>query len=83
MLSIFSGVAVETEIEQHLHHLGVRAAVERSLQRRDAGHDRGVHIRERGGRHARRERRRVQLVIGVEHERHVERARGERVGRGP
>ena len=40
-----------------------------------AADDRRVDVGERRGRDARRERRRVQLVIGVQHQRHVERAR--------
>ena len=65
---------------QQPHHVGVRAAVQRTLQRADRADDRRMQIGERRGRDARGERRRVQLVIRVQHERDVERARRQRVG---
>ena len=71
---------VLAEIEQHLHHLGVGAAVQRALQRADGRDDRRVDVGERGGGHARREGRRVQLVIGVQRERDVEGFHRERAG---
>ena len=52
----------------------VRAAVLRAAQRANAAGDAGVEIRARAGDHARRERRRVELVLGVQHERRVHRA---------
>ena len=52
----------------------VRAAVLRAAQRADAAGDAGVQIRARAGDDARRERRGVELVLGVQHERRVHRA---------
>jgi len=56
------------ELEQHLHHLGVRPAVERSGQRAHTGGDRRVHVR-LGGRHlAGGKRGGVERVLGVQDE---------------
>ena len=52
----------------------VRAAVLRAAQRADAAGDAGVQIRARAGDDAGRERGRVELVLGVQHERRVHRA---------
>ena len=65
------------EIEQHLHHLGVGAAVQRPLERADRRDHRRVDVGERGGGHAPGEGRRVQLVIGVQRQRDVERLHGQ------
>ena len=67
---------VRADLEQQPHDVGVGAAVQRPLQRRRSPADDGrVDVGERRGRDARGERRRVQLVVGVEDQRHVERAR--------
>ena len=68
------GARVLSELEQHLHHFGVGAAVQRPFERADPRHDRRVHVGERRGRDPRRERRRVQLVIRVQDQRDVHRA---------
>ena len=62
------GPGVLAEIEQHFHHFGIRAAMQRALQRADGADDGGVNARERGGRHARRELGRIELVIRVQDE---------------
>ncbi len=72
------GAGVLADVEQHLHDVGVGAAVQRALQRADRRDDGRVDVGERRGGDARGERRRVQLVVGVQHERDVERARGQR-----
>ncbi len=72
------GTGVLADVEQHLHDVGVRAAVQRPLQRADGADDRRMHVGQRRRRDARGERRGVQLVIGVQHQRHVEGARRER-----
>ena len=51
----------------------VGAAVLRAAQRADRAGDRRVHVGARAGDHARGERRRVELVLGVEDERRVHR----------
>ena len=71
------GGRVLPDLEQHLHHFGVGAAVQRSLERADAGHDRRVHVGERRGGDARGKRRRVELVIRVQRQRDVHRARSQ------
>src|SRR5579864_4182141 len=53
-------------LEEQLHDLGIRPAVERSLQGADGGHDGGVDVGQRRGGDARGERRRVELMIGVQ-----------------
>jgi hypothetical protein len=53
-----------------------RAAVQRTRERRERGGDAGVQVGAGGGRHARREGRGVQLVVGAQHQRAVERALG-------
>ena len=78
-VSTRSPVAVCAELEQHLHDFRVRAAVQRPFERADRGDDRGVDVGQRGRGDARGERRRVQLVIGVQHQRDVERANRRRV----
>ena len=57
------------------HHVGVRAAVQRALQRADRRDGGGVQIGQRGRGDAGRKRRCVQLVIRVQDERDVERPR--------
>ena len=74
------GRGVLADLEQHLHHLGVGAAVQRPLQRADAGDDRRVDVGEGGGGDARGEGRGVQLVVGVQHQRDVHRPHRGRVG---
>ena len=63
------------DLEQHRQHVLVGAAVARALQRRDGGGDRGVQVGQRGDGHARRERRRVQLVVGVKSQHEVQHPR--------
>ena len=70
-------VRVAADGEQHPHDGGVGPAVQGALQRRDPRHDGRVEVGEGGRRHPRRERRRVELVVGVENQPHVERAGGE------
>ena len=57
------------------HDVGVRAAVKQALERADCADERRVDVGERRRRHARGKRRSVQLVIRVQHQRDVERAR--------
>ena len=73
-----SGGRVLADLEQHLHHFRVGAAVQRAFQRADAGDDRRVHVGQRRRRDARGKRRGVQLVIGVQRQRDVHRAHGRR-----
>ena len=74
-----SGGASWPDLDQQPHDVSVRAAVKRSLERADGGDDCGIEVGERRGSDAGRERRRVQLVIGVQDERDVERMRRQRV----
>jgi len=55
--------------------------MERPLQGADGRGDGAVQVRERRGGHDGRERRRVEAVVGVEHQRHVEGLREDVVGR--
>ena len=71
--SMRSARGVLAELEQQLHHLLVGAAVERALRGADAGDDGRVDVGERRGGHAGGEGRGVQLVVGVQHERDVDR----------
>ena len=66
---------VGADLEQQPHHVGVGAAVQRALQRADRADDRRVDVGERRGGDAGREGGRVQLVVGVQHQRDVEGAR--------
>ena len=72
------GRRVLADLDEQPHHIGIRAAVERSLERADGADDGRVEVGEGRGRDARGERRRVQLVVGVQHQRDVEGARRER-----
>jgi hypothetical protein len=60
---------------EELHRRLVGAAVDRALEGGDRSRHRRVHVRERAGHDPGRERRRVQLVLGVQDHRHVERPR--------
>src|SRR5215213_7186318 len=62
-------------LKEHLHHVSVRAAVERPRERGYRARHGAVHVGERARDDARRERGRVQLVVCVEYEAHVEYAR--------
>src|SRR4030095_2034074 len=73
------GWRVDAELEQHLHDVGVRAAVQRTLEGGDAGHERGVNTVQGGRRDSCGKRRRVQLVVRVQHERAVKGPDRERV----
>ncbi len=73
--STFSVGRVLPDLEQQAHHVGVGAAVERPLERADRADDRRMHVGQRGRRHTRREGGRVELVVGVQHQRDVERPR--------
>jgi hypothetical protein len=66
------------DLDQQLHHVGVGAAVQRTLQRADRADDRRIEIGQCRRGDARGERRRVQLVIGVQRQRDVEGARRQR-----
>ena len=57
---------VLAEVEQHPHHVGVGAAVQRPFERADRRDDRRIDVGQRGRGHASRKRRGVQLVIGVQ-----------------
>ena len=61
------------DLLQHLDDGLVGAAVQRAPQGADAGSGRGVQVRLRRGDHAYGRRRTVLLVVGVEHQHHVER----------
>ena len=63
------------DLLEHQEHVLVRAAVTRALQDADGRHHGGVEIGQRGHGHARREGRRVELVVGVQREGDVEDAR--------
>jgi hypothetical protein len=58
---------------QHLQHLLVGAAVQRTEQCVDAGGDRGEEVGLRGAHHAHRGRRAVLLVVGVQDQQQVQR----------
>ena len=51
-----------------MEHSLVSAAMERSLERTDGGRYGGVHVRQRGGGHARRKRGSIQFVVGMQDE---------------
>ena len=72
------GTRVLADLDEQPHHVGIRAAVQRPLERADRSDDGRVDVGEGRGGDARREGRRVQLVVGVQHERDVERTRRER-----
>ena len=63
---------VVADLEKHLHDVGVRTAVKRARQSRDAGGDAAVHSGQRARNDTRRECRSVQLVIGVQDQANVE-----------
>ncbi len=65
---------------QHPQHRLVGAAVQRAVERGDAGGDRRVGIDLRGADRAHGVGRAVLLVVGVEDEEHVERLRQARIG---
>src|SRR5439155_1155823 len=68
------------DLVDHQHHLLIGAAVQRPLEGADGRGDRRVHVREGGGGDACRERRGVELVIGVQDQRDVEGLHGEGAG---
>ena len=61
---------------EYVKHGLVGAAVQRALKRPNGGNHRRVHIRERGGCHASRERGSIQFVIGVQNQSDVQRPLG-------
>ena len=65
------------DLQEHPHDADVRAAVQRPLERADARDDARVHVGEGRHRDPGRERRGVQLVVGVEDQRGVHRLLGE------
>ena len=67
------GVLGRADLLQDLPRLLVGPAVERALERADRRDDPRIDVRERRDRHPGRERRGVQLVLGVEDQREVER----------
>src|SRR5437773_4470718 len=73
-------VLVASDLGQQVHHLLVGATVQRALEGADGAGDGGVHVGQRGGDHARREGRRVHLVVGVQDQCNVERPRRLLVG---
>ena len=66
------------DLLHHQHDLLVGPAVQRALERADAGHDRGVHVGQGRRGDAGREGGGVELVIGVEDEGDVEGLGGQR-----
>ena len=68
------------DLAQHRQDVLVGAPVLGTLERRDRRHDRRVQIRQRGHGDAERERRGVELVIGVQRQHEIEHARD--LGRG-
>ena len=68
------------DLEQHAHHLLVRAAVQRALERPDRGHHARVEPRERARGDARREGRGVELVVRVQDQAGVELLDALRIG---
>ena len=64
-------------LEQHLHDADVGAPVKRALERPDSGNHPRVHVGQGRHRDPRRERGRVQLVVGMEDQRRVHRLLGE------
>ena len=68
------------DLEQHREDVLVGAAVARALERRDGGGHRGVQIGQGGDGHTRRERRRIQLMVGVKIEDEVQHPRHLRGG---
>ena len=67
-----AGVLGRADPFEDLPGLFIGAAVERALQRADRGDDAGVDVRKRRYRDPRRERRGVELVLGVEDHGEVE-----------
>jgi len=62
--AVFVGVA---GFQKHLHHVLVRAAVQRTLEGGDGGGHCRVDVRQRRGRHPTGERAGVQAVFGLYH----------------
>src|SRR3954451_4840540 len=73
------GRRILADLDQQAHHVGIGAAVQGTLQRANRADGRRVQVGERCGGHARGKRGGVQFMIRVQHERDIERARGERV----
>ena len=67
--------SLRADLDEEPHDVRVRAAVQRALERADRADDRRIQVGQRRGGDAGRERRGVQLVVGVQHQRDVERAR--------
>ena len=68
---------VLSDVQQQPHDVRVGPAVQRPLQGANCGDDGGVDVGEGRRRHARGERRGVQLVIGVQNQRDIEGTRRE------
>ena len=66
------------EVDQHPHHLGIGSTMEGPLEGADPGDDGRVEVTQGRSGHARGEGRGIQLMLGMQHQRHVERPRGER-----
>ena len=66
-------LSFDADPAQHPQHRLVGAAVQRAVERGDAGGDRGVGVDLRGADRADRVGRAVLLVVGVQDEQHVER----------
>ena len=60
------------DLVEHVHHVLVGAAVQRSFERADGRRDRRVHVRERGRGDPCGEGRRVQFVVGMQDQGDVE-----------
>ena len=69
--SMRSGRRLRTDLDEQAHHVGVRAAVQRALQRADRRDGGRVQIGQRGRGDAGGKRRGVELVIRVQHQRDV------------
>jgi hypothetical protein len=72
-------VARVVDLLEHLQHGVVGAPVQRAEERVDAGRDRREEVGVAGADDPHRGRGAVLLVVGVQHEQHVEHAGGERI----
>ena len=64
------------DFHQSLQHFGVGTAVQRPFQGTDRTGHRGIEVRQRGGDDSRRERTRVQAMLGVQNQDQVHRLFG-------
>ena len=68
------------DVEQHLHHFRIRAAVQRTFERPNASNNGRVNVRQRRGNHTRGKCGRIQLVVRMKNQRDVEGLRGQAAG---